>query len=780
MEDSVKKIYHIMNACDHNDRAGKREYCVKSYQRGYRWGIYQIDCLLNDIYLNYQKYYDKLNGKTTDKTGYEYCLQPLVVNQLECSEKGLKKYSVIDGQQRLTTLSLIFKALNRLQNSDTNGKQDEIAISYDRAETKGILEGISVRCQKIENFSVENLTHTELVNMFEDKNKQNAELNHIIEEAGMDTNIDGKFMVNAYIYLFLYFKIIINSPNTKDSYFGFTGAEDDEMTDYGKERIKKLQDLYKFYTTIIWYDPISSLSNKVVEEDVFENFNARKIPLTKSELTKALFMNPENYIKAGQEYNSEAIKTRQILIGNKWDDIEKELHTEELWHFYPHYDSWHNQTRFDAIIDYFVYCNYEEKEGSITDKDLKINFETDPLFSFKMLDKWIKKDLDPATSSSEKADIMKRWWHDICAIYDSFAMFMEPDKKMIRCFHRISLIQWMENGYFSKITRGNNVDGYLSRLSVCKKIYDSINKTGNNDIEHNLNKKITERIKEFFAKPKISHIFETPDGLVSVNREACKEDIAKIIKALSFNSDNLLIETFLIIFSLQILEKNPGIVSRFSFYQYSLKEKTGNKEDWILEHIFARKTSLKPNKSNDNATITKEMINEIINSDWKEYVEFKFSDILDSEDIDKIIARKQHLVKLLNEGLKDNSILDHPEIFDVNDSYGADYINPIPEIDNDFNCLLVELLKDNSMGNMAILSRRENSAVANNSYAEKKQIIIDKINNGNFVPVATVNMFTGTYCKKGYSTEIWYPCHRKIYLEEMIKAIGEYLEEGSL
>lgn len=64
------------------------EFFVPSYQRGYRWGEDEVTRLLDDIYINGDN---------------PYCLQPIVV------KKQKNKYELIDGQQRLTTLYLIFK-----------------------------------------------------------------------------------------------------------------------------------------------------------------------------------------------------------------------------------------------------------------------------------------------------------------------------------------------------------------------------------------------------------------------------------------------------------------------------------------------------------------------------------------------------------------------------------------------------------------------------------------------------------------------------------------------
>lgn len=66
----------------------KGTFYVPSYQRGYRWGKDEVLRLLDDVYTN---------GKRS------YCLQPVVVR------KSRDSYELIDGQQRLTTLYLIYR-----------------------------------------------------------------------------------------------------------------------------------------------------------------------------------------------------------------------------------------------------------------------------------------------------------------------------------------------------------------------------------------------------------------------------------------------------------------------------------------------------------------------------------------------------------------------------------------------------------------------------------------------------------------------------------------------
>lgn len=66
------------------------KFYIPDYQRGYRWGKEEVKMLLTDL---------KKNGDNP------YCLQPIVVKRVD------DRYEVIDGQQRLTTIFLIYKYL---------------------------------------------------------------------------------------------------------------------------------------------------------------------------------------------------------------------------------------------------------------------------------------------------------------------------------------------------------------------------------------------------------------------------------------------------------------------------------------------------------------------------------------------------------------------------------------------------------------------------------------------------------------------------------------------
>lgn len=82
------------------------DFFVPSYQRGYRWGSTEVTKLLDDVW------------ESRDKT---YYLQPVVVKQLG------DRWELVDGQQRLTTLYLIFQYM-KLEGLQSSGAS--YTISY--------------------------------------------------------------------------------------------------------------------------------------------------------------------------------------------------------------------------------------------------------------------------------------------------------------------------------------------------------------------------------------------------------------------------------------------------------------------------------------------------------------------------------------------------------------------------------------------------------------------------------------------------------------------------
>lgn len=100
------------------------KFYIPSFQRGYRWGQDEVTRLLDDVNSNGTK---------------NYCLQPIVVKRREDS------FELIDGQQRLTTLFLIYKYMNISSSGflnepkfslvyETREKSEDFLASVDRSK----------------------------------------------------------------------------------------------------------------------------------------------------------------------------------------------------------------------------------------------------------------------------------------------------------------------------------------------------------------------------------------------------------------------------------------------------------------------------------------------------------------------------------------------------------------------------------------------------------------------------------------------------------------------
>lgn len=236
-------------------------------------------------------------------------------------EIGEKNYELIDGQQRLTTLYLILNCI------------------------KEVLPSTSV------NYSINYATRQETQNFLRD-----------IDLSREEENIDFFFITKAY--------------STIRNWFGIDNEETDSMgiaMDFYRELRK--------YVKIIWYEPEDNISGV----ELFTRLNIGRIPLTNSELVRALFLSR----------NSDLTPAEQLEIAAEWDSIEKELHQPSFWAFLTNYEPEDYPNRIDLLFDLMAggksrdkYATFFYFNNKIKEKERKQDLWKEIVAYFARLKEW--------------------------------------------------------------------------------------------------------------------------------------------------------------------------------------------------------------------------------------------------------------------------------------------------------------------------------------------------------------------------------------------------------
>lgn len=268
-----------------------KTFVIPYQQRGYKWTSNNVEELLNDLK-------DFIESKSTKKR--IYCLQPLAIVSL-----GDNKYNVLDGQQRLTTLFLLYKYIHDCAPYTFEYERDN--ADGETMSRRKFLEGI----------------------------------NTISEETASES-IDFYYIYHAYNH--------INS--VFDTWASELCEENDtEKTDSVKQSyIQRFKDLLEADKTekslqVIWYEV-----NKDKEHEVFRNLNSGKIPLTNTELIKALLLNRVSGLPPKEQEEAAAI----------FEQIEQQLQNDHFWYMFNACELRDGQTRMDFLFNLVAGCKQSD------------------------------------------------------------------------------------------------------------------------------------------------------------------------------------------------------------------------------------------------------------------------------------------------------------------------------------------------------------------------------------------------------------------------------------
>ena len=90
----------------------KDHYTLDYYQREYKWGKEQMEQLIEDLDSAFQEFYRKEHNPQNVVDYGTYYMGPIVFSQ---NKQGQKEKAIVDGQQRLTSLTLLLLYLEHLQ-----------------------------------------------------------------------------------------------------------------------------------------------------------------------------------------------------------------------------------------------------------------------------------------------------------------------------------------------------------------------------------------------------------------------------------------------------------------------------------------------------------------------------------------------------------------------------------------------------------------------------------------------------------------------------------------
>lgn len=264
---SIEEIFNKSSGCLFHYTV--KGYYIAPYQRGYKWkstSIHdQVPVLLLDIYEAFKK-------KESVGQEHEYYLQYITVKKTPD-----KFFEVIDGQQRLTTLSILYRVLESYHCGNITKIENEYLVRYSRYENEQ--SSIFDQIAKLSESPIDE--------------------DDAIEEQ------DKYYMLKAFRCISDFFKILDNPINN-------------ELNEF----IKFLEDDVKLILNIE--------DEHTAAEEIFANLNDNKVPLTNTYLIKGLLLTKASreLVNKTRHKNFKEIMDQRAIMGRLWDEMNS-------WFFKP-------------------------------------------------------------------------------------------------------------------------------------------------------------------------------------------------------------------------------------------------------------------------------------------------------------------------------------------------------------------------------------------------------------------------------------------------------------
>lgn len=392
-------------------------FYIPPYQRGYRWTSTQVVELLSDLFSYVNEPHD---GDNLIEGDY-YCIQPIIA-RLIINKEVLKSilpknfemsadipvWEIIDGQQRLTTIYILYKYLMTTLNiSDEDlerkygGKKLYHIIYATRKDSADFLEKI----RKCNIDKIDNIDHFHMQQAY-----------NTIEKWICST---GEYEQKGSLALCKRYGIKDNTKEyVKNRLFELLNASKWEKNDTGSVQV-------------LWYE-LPENSDAIAE---FSKINTGRIYLTDAELIKAIFLKKHKDIH-------EHIQMQRAL---EWENIENTLHNDSFWYFLnkrgtempnridfifqlaykaEHLKNTVNTTKEEEIAKQLKKCDKE-----LQDKNRIFNFYYDKFDSLngENLSKKIEEEWDII---NQIYYVLEDWYDDV-VLYNLIGMLCQYDENLL-------------------------------------------------------------------------------------------------------------------------------------------------------------------------------------------------------------------------------------------------------------------------------------------------------------------------------------------------------------
>ena len=267
-------------------------FIIPYLQRAYKWKEKQAKQMLEDFseFLKQEKTY--------------YCMQPLAVVKI-----GDNKYELLDGQQRLTTLLILWRIL--FESDEKTSYPYLFEYERDSSESNTLINRYSF------------ITESDEI------------------KKGEYGNIDEYYMSKVYGAIKLYF----DNPNNKKT--------DEQKADNYKETFKKLLKGEGKHILFLWYEV-----NEEEKHTTFAHLNSGKIELTCSELIKAILLSDGN--KESLDNNRLPDKS---LVAAQYAEMEEAFNDDRLWYMLQTDEPLYNGSRMDLLFNMVLNINRKAYEA---------------------------------------------------------------------------------------------------------------------------------------------------------------------------------------------------------------------------------------------------------------------------------------------------------------------------------------------------------------------------------------------------------------------------------